>query len=146
MGQISKSDYRFFEAAKRVATTSDFDNFHIGCVVVYKKHIIASAANTHKTSPKQKKWNKERKFNKSIKPIKHSLHAEIRALSLIPYPIEQEINWRDVSVYIYRICKGKRFGHGLARPCEACRAALRDKGIRKIYYTGDDSFILEELY
>ena len=103
MGKISKADYRFFEAARRVAETSDFDNFHIGCVLVYKKHIIASAANTNKTAPIQKKYNKYRNFNKSNKPIKDSLHAEIRALAAVPYPLAQTINWREVSVYVYRI-------------------------------------------
>lgn len=147
MSELSKFDYKMFDAARKVAATSDFDNFHIGCVVVYKKHIIASAANSNKTHPAQRKYNKKyRKFNKSPKPIEDKVHAEIRALNSIPYPIEQDINWRDVSVYIYRICKGKKYHMGISRPCPACRAALRDKGVRKVYYTGDDSFILEELY
>ena len=64
----------------------------------------------------------------------------------IPYPLQQTINWRDVSVYIYRVCKGKRLGHGLARSCAGCMAAIQDKGIKKIYYTTDDGFAMEELY
>lgn len=146
MAKFSNFDYRMFDVARRVAQESDFDNFHIGCVIVYKKHIVASACNTNKTSPKQKKYNKIRKFNKGTKPTKHSMHAEIRALSLIPYPLAQTINWRDVSVYVYRICKGKRLGQGLARSCPGCMAALKDKGIKKLFYTTDTGFCYEELY
>lgn len=146
MAKFSNFDYRMFDAARRVALQSDFDNFHIGCVIVYKKHIIASACNTNKTSPKQKKYNRKRNFNKSSKLTKHSMHAEIRALSLIPYPLQQTINWREVSVYTYRICRGKRLGHGLARSCAGCMAAIKDMGIKKIYYTTDEGFAMEELY
>lgn len=146
MGKISNFDMKMFDVARRVAQESDFNNFHIGCVVVYKKHIIASACNSNKTSPVQKKYNKVRNFNKSSKPVKHSLHAEVRALSLIPYPLQQTINWREVSVYVYRICNGKRLGQGLARSCPGCMAALRDKGIRKLFYSTDDGYCLEELF
>ena len=147
MTKFSKFDMKMFDAARRVALQSDFDCFHVGCVVVYKKHIISSACNTNKTNPTQKKYNRKyRKFNHDKKGILDKAHAEIKSLSQIPYPIEQNLNWRDVSVYIYRICEGKPLGMGLARPCPACMAALRDKGVRKIYYSGDDSFIYEELY
>lgn len=146
MSKISNFDMKMFDATRRVALQSDFDNFHIGCVIVYKKHIIASACNTNKTSPKQMKYNRKRNFNKSSKPTKHSMHAEIRALSLIPYPLQQTINWREVSVYTYRICRGKRLGHGLARSCAGCMAAIKDMGIKKIYYTTDEGFAMEELY
>lgn len=145
MAKLTKFDYRMFDLARRVADESDFDNFHIGCVVTYKKHVIASACNTNKTSPKQKRYNKKRNFNKSDKPTKHSLHAEIRALSLIPYTLQQTINWRDVRVYVYRICKGKQLGMGLARSCPGCMAALRDMGVQHLYYTGDNSYCYERL-
>ena len=146
MAKFSRFDYRMFDVARRVAQESDFENFHIGCVVVYKKHIISSASNTNKTSPKQKKYNRKRNFNKSNKPTKHSMHAEIRALSLIPYPLQQTINWRVVKFYVYRICKGKPLGHGLARSCSGCMAAIKDLGIQKLFYTTDDGFAMEELY
>lgn len=147
MNDLSKFDYRMFDMAKKVAENSSFDIFHIGCVITYKKHIVATASNSNKTHPVQKKYNKKyRHFTKSSKPIMDSGHAEILALSNIPYPIEQNIDWRDVRVYVYRICKGKRLKMGLARPCPACMAAIRDKGIQHIYYSTDDGFAYEKLY
>lgn len=147
MAHLTKFDYKMFAAAQEVANTSDFDSFHLGCVIVYKRKIIASAANSTKTHPMQKKYNRKyRKFKKGNKPIVDSLHAEIAALNNIPYPIAQQLHWNEVSIYVYRICPGKPLGHGMARPCKACLNALRDAGITHLYYTGEDSFIYERLY
>lgn len=146
MSVITKFDYKMFTKARQIAETSDFGSFHLGCVIVYKHKILASASNSTKTHPMQKKYNRKyRNFKHGEKPIVDSLHAEIAALSSIPYPIAQQIQWKDVSVYVYRICKGKPLGHGMARPCKACRNALRDMGINHLYYTGEDSFIYERL-
>ena len=145
--KLSKFDYSMFEKARQVAQTSTYEGHSLGCVIVYKKHILTMASNSAKTHPMQKKYNRKyRQFNKSTKPILDSGHAEILALASIPYPIEQSIDWRAVRVYVYRICRGKRLGHGMAKPCPACMAALRDKGIKHIYYTTDDGFVYEEVY
>ena len=37
---LSKSDYRYFEKAKKIACVSDFYKVHIGCVAVYQNNII----------------------------------------------------------------------------------------------------------
>lgn len=146
---LSKFDYRMFEMARQEALTSDFAQFHLGCVIVYKKHIIGRGHNSNKTHRIQKKYNRRyRKFNKcgAGKPVKDSVHAEIAALASIPYPIQQNIKWSDVRVYIYRICPGKDLGYGNARCCPACIHAIKDKGIKKIYYSTDSGFAMEELF
>ena len=146
MSGITKFDERMFAEARKVAKTSSFENFHMGCVIVYKKHIIGAGSNSDKTHPMQAQYNKYRKFNKTRNGIKHSLHAEIAALNSISYPVGLQVDWEKIKVYIYRICPGKKRGHGLARPCEGCMRALKDLGIRHIYYTGEESFIYERLY
>lgn len=146
MSKISKFDYKIFDLARQIAETSDFDIFHVGCVIVYKKHVIASAANTNKTNPTQKKYNRKyRNFKKGKGAILDKGHAEIRALNKIPYPLRQTINWKDVKIYTYRICKGKDLGQGISRPCPACRAAIKDYGIQNIYYTTDEGYCHERL-
>ena len=142
---INNFDKKMFNAAKRIAETSDFSNFHVGCVIVYKKHIIGSASNSDKTHPMQAQYNKYRQFNKTKNGIKHSVHAEIAAINSIPYVIGREVEWSKVKVYIWRICPGKPGLHGLAKPCPACTQALRDMGIQHIYYTGDESYVYERL-
>ena len=142
---ISTFDEKMLLAARREAETSDFDVFHVGCVIVYKHHIIGAASNSDKTHPMQKRYNQYRHFNKTKNGIKHSIHAEIAALNSIPYTIGREVEWSKVKVYIYRICPGRIGGYGLAKPCEACVQALRDIGIKHIYYTGNGSYIYERL-
>ena len=145
MSGINNFDEKMFAAARRIAKTSDFETFHMGCVIVYKKHIIGAAANSDKTHPMQAKYNRYRKFNKTKNEIKHSIHAEIAAINSIPYTVGREVEWSKVKVYIYRISPGKPEQYGMARPCDGCMRALRDIGIRHIYYSGEGSFIYERL-
>lgn len=144
---INKFDKQMFKAARKVAQTSDFETFHVGCVITYKKHIIGAAANSDKTHPKQAYYNKYRKFNKTKNGVKHSVHAEIAAINSISYSIGKDIEWSKVKVYIYRVAPGLARGHGMSRPCAACRAAFKDLGIKHIYYTSSEgTLIYEQLY
>lgn len=144
--QLSKKDYRFFEFARREAINSDYKKIHIGCVIVYKGHIIGKGSNSTKTDTIQKKYNNYRNFNNVKKPVSHSIHAEIAALKSISYPIQSNIDWKKVSVYIYRICLGKALGRGIARPCQGCMKALKDIGIQHIYYSTEDGFAYEKIF
>jgi len=72
-------------------------------------------------------------------------YAEIDALSHISYTTNLQLDYSKVKVYIYRVSFGHKSGHGLARPCNGCIQALRDKGIRHIYYSTDDGFAYERL-
>lgn len=144
---FSKFDYQMFEKARQVAQTSTYKEHSLGCVLVYKKHILSMASNSNKTHPLQKKYNRKYcNFQKTNKPILDKGHAEMLALVDIPYPLQESIDWKQVRVYVYRICSGKRLGMGLAKPCAACMAALRDKGIKHLYYSSDDGFVMEEIY
>lgn len=130
-------DYKFFEAAKRAAEESDF-KVHVGAVAVYQGRVIASAASLEKTHPMQKMYNSRfREFNQVGLSLP-KMHAEIGLFAKLK---KMEIPMHDVSVYVYRICKSRE--HGLARPCPACRAALKEIGIRKFYYTLDDGYAFE---
>ncbi len=147
MKTLTNFDYKMFEKAHQVSYTSTYKTHSLGCVIAYKHHIISEASNSNKTHPKQRKYNRRyRTFKKSEKPIVDSVHAEMKALNEIPYPIAQQIDWSKVKVYIYRSCPGKERGFGMARPCEACIAALRDKGIRHIYYTTDAGYCYEHIF
>lgn len=146
MKTLTNFDYKMFERAHQVSYTSTYKSHNLGCVIVYKHHIISQASNSNKTHPQQREYNmKYRTFRKGKKPIIDSIHAEMKALSEISYPIAQQIDWSKVKVYVYRNCPGKKLGFGMARPCEACIAALRDKGIKHIYYTTDAGFAYEEI-
>lgn len=134
---LYKSDYKYFEKARLVATLSDFRKTHIGCVAVYQGNIIGLGCNCNKTHPTQKYYNKYRKQSDSMLP---KLHAEISCINSIK---DLDVNFSKVKLYIYRIRKDQDYG--LSRPCPSCMAAIKDMGIRDIYYTTNDGFAYERI-
>ena len=135
---ILKTD-RLFKFAKEMAEMSDFKRQQIGCVVTYKKKMIATGFNCHKTHPLQKEYNKLR-YEGYNTP--HCLHAEMHAL----LPIRNmDIDWGKVKVFTYRICKGDKERAALARPCPGCIAYMKSLGIKNIYYTTSNTPVHEVL-
>ena len=132
-------DYKFFSKAKQVAQVSDFAKIHVGCVAVYQGTIIGIGCNTNKTHPIQKYYNKFRE-EQEVDILLPKLHAEINCLTSIRH---MGINFSKVKLYIYRIRKDSRFG--MCRPCPSCMAAIRDLGIKNIYYTTNDGYVHEKL-
>lgn len=134
---IYNTDYKFFDKARQAALISDFHKTHIGCVAVYQGNVIGIGCNCNKTHPMQKKYNKYRKQSDFMLP---KLHAEISCINSIQH---LDINFSKVKIYIYRIRKDQPYG--LAHPCPSCMAAIRDLGIRDIYYTSNDGYVYERL-
>lgn len=136
-------DYKFFNKAKSVASVSDVKQTHIGCIAVYQRQVVGLGCNCNKTHPVQKKYDRFRELNldgcKGISRL-HSLHAEINCLNQIK---NLDINFSNVKLYIYRQRKDRPWG--LSRPCPACMAAIKDLGIRDIYYTTNDGYSYEKL-
>lgn len=130
-------EYKFFNAAKKAAEQSDF-KVHVGAIAVYKRKIIASAASQNKTHTLQKIYNGKYRNFSQIGLSLPKVHAEIALLVKLK---RMDVPMRDVSVYIYRTCKSRE--SGLARPCAACFAALREAGIRSIGYSTDVGVALE---
>lgn len=129
---------RYMNYAKNTAELSQFHRQQIGCVVVYKKHIIGVGVNSYKTHPLQKEYNKYR-YSEDNTP--HSLHAEIAALA----PLRgMDIEWKRVSLFLVRLKKSPK-STGSARPCKACMEYIRDLGIENIYYSFHDDYVHEVL-
>lgn len=135
--QLSKSHRTYFKAAKAVSEMSDFKQYHIGCVAVSGHKIISSGYNSCKTNPMQKRLNVHR-FDVDTN---HTIHAELSCL--LPLINRKDINFSDISLYIYREHKSGNLA--IARPCASCEALIRSLGIRNIYYTGNNSYISEEI-
>lgn len=134
---FSRQDYHYFKKAKSVAEISDFYKTHIGCIAVYQGNIIGIGCNSNKTHPVQKYYNRYR--NDNCNSFIPKLHAEISCINSIR---NLDINFSKVKLYIYRIRKDQEYG--LARPCPSCMAAIKDLGIKYIYYTTNDGFAYEE--
>lgn len=134
---MSKSDHKYFMKAKKIAAISDYHKVHIGCVAVYQGNIIGIACNTNKTHPVQKYYNRFRNDSDLMVP---KLHAEINCINQFKH---LDINFSKVKLYIYRIRTD--IPHGMSRPCPSCMAAIRNIGIRDIYYTTNDGYVYERL-
>lgn len=135
--KLTSSHRAYFRVAKTMANLSDFPKVQVGCCAVYKHKIISSGCNSIKTNPVQKRLNIYR-FDEETPA---SLHAEISCL--LPLINRRDIDFSDVSLYIYREYKNGRLA--ISKPCPSCMALIQELGIRRIYYTGNDSYISEEL-
>jgi len=137
---MRKRDIRCFEHARHAAEMSSFGRVRIGCVVTQNGKVLSAGFNSRKTNPHQKSYNRFRSLDLERGAIPAALHAEIAALLPLRH---SDVDWDKVEVFIYRIRKDRP--HGLAAPCPACRQYMKDLGIKKIHYTGDDGYIYEEI-
>lgn len=135
--QLTKSHRAYFKAAKAMSELSDFKQHHIGAVAVSGHKIISSGYNSMKTNPTQKRLNIHR-FDADTPA---TIHAELSCL--LPLINRRDINFSEVSLYIYR--EYKNGDPAISRPCPSCMALIRQLGIRKLYYSGENSYINEEL-
>lgn len=134
---MTKNDYKYFSKARQVASVSDYHKVHVGCVAVCQGNIIGIACNCEKTHPLQKRYNRYRKPSDSLLP---KLHAEINCINSKK---NLDVNFSKVKLYIYRIRNDQPFG--LARSCPSCMVAIKDLGIRDIYYTTNDGYAYERI-
>jgi deoxycytidylate deaminase len=132
--------YKYFTFAKSISKFSDFygdkTSKHVGCVIVYKNKVIAVGWNTSKEHPLQKEYNRQRDFNVDF--CKNSLHAEIYALIRCNYA---DVEWSKASIFIYRELASGIVA--MARPCMACTKAIRDRGIKTVFYTTENGYAKE---
>lgn len=130
---------RYFQKARQAAEISDYKRTHVGCIAVYQGNIIGIACNTNKTHPMQKYYNRYR-YHPQTSYFYPKLHAEINCISSIRH---LDINFSKVKLYVYRTRCDQEYG--IARPCPSCMAAIKDLGIRHIYYTTNDGYAYEEV-
>lgn len=138
---------RFFKLARNASKFSDYNkkNIHIGSVLVYKNKIIANGWNTRKTSPIQYQYNKHREKyfnnNRSFSADDHlpCIHAEMKCLIDTK---NMDIDWSKVSIFVYRESCGKT---RMCKPCPSCSKALKDRGIKHIYYTTEKGYNYEKI-
>ena len=134
---IRAKDKRYFNKAAQLAELSTYHKVKVGCVIVYHNHIISTGFNKERTDPLQMKYNI---YHNIPKDCLHKLHAEMDAIKHI---IDLNINWKNVSIYVYRKRNDKLFGMG--RPCKACMNLIKELGIRHVFYTTDNGYCYEKL-
>lgn len=109
---------KYFELAKKLSIKSSHHTHKMGCVVVNKNEIVGIGFNQIKTHPK------------SPHPFK-TLHAEISAILGVSYR-----DLKGCTVYVYRETKDGK--PAMAKPCQVCEQALKNVGIKKVYFSVDN--------
>jgi deoxycytidylate deaminase len=124
-----------YELAKSASLRSDFYKCHTGAVAIYGNKILAYGWNSEKLSLLQARYNtKTRGFDGH--KYKSSIHAEMMVVNKIKY---LDVDFSQVRIFVWR---GKTTPM-LSKPCKACEKAMRDLGIKKVFYTGTNSYISE---
>jgi deoxycytidylate deaminase len=137
---LTTKDFRAFEVARAISKTSDNPSYFIGAVVLAGKSIIGAGCNSaSKSHPMQKKYNQNRpRFSEFAN---HPIHAEIDALIKATAAAGKDLS--NAKIYVYR--ENKLGKLAMSRPCRACMQAIKDFGIKDIYYSTEDGLSYESL-
>jgi deoxycytidylate deaminase len=133
---FSMTKTKGYELARKASLNSDYSKQSLGAGAIYGNKVLAYGWNSNKTSSIQAKYNSARGFDGYI--YKSSVHAEMMVVSKIKH---LDIDFSSVKIFVWRGTNSPL----LSKPCAACEKAMRDLGIRRIYYTGNNSYI-EEYY
>lgn len=133
----------FFKHARKCSLEADYtggSQARIGCVITYHGTILAKGHNSDTTHSLQERFNHHRYKDVGARYLPSKVHAEISALSKIRY---LDIDFSKVEIYTYRELRNGKIAK--SRPCEACMAAIKKMGIKKICYTTEDGYAKETL-
>lgn len=134
---------RYFTVAEKQSEMSTFSRsrcgssngkIHIGSAIVKGNYVISKGKNKTKTHTKQLHNNIKYSF---IAPAPR-IHAEIDAL------IASRFN--DLSgceIFVYRKLSDGSLAN--CRPCSACMGAMKDAGIKHLYYTTEEGYFYERI-
>jgi tRNA(Arg) A34 adenosine deaminase TadA len=115
----------FVERAVQEALKSTMDQ-KLGSVVVHANEIISMGHNRH-CNTMSHLW---------------SFHAEVAALMQLRKLPKNQL--KECEMYVVRIGPpSSRCGMRLSKPCDHCAKYIEDMGIRRVFYTTDDTSDLE---
>lgn len=135
----TKTQQSFLRAADTMATLSNHPRARLGCVLVDKHRIISSGFNSlTKCSPIQKQMDETRFGTNSYH--RGPVHAETACL--LPL-IRQGYDMTRSDLYIIR--RHRNGSLALSRPCPGCMSLLRANGVRRVYFSTENGFYVEDL-
>lgn len=131
---------RLINLADDIESDRPYGRIKVVAFIVYKNKILSFGVNSEKTSFYQYKMRCKADVDNS-KFIYDKTHAEIAAIKKISPSFN---DWNHVEILICSKKKDKTFR--LSRPCPICERAIRDLGIKKIYYTNTYNGITKETF
>lgn len=136
----SKNVLNALRLAKMYSLLEDYNHFKVGAVIYYKNKMLSYGFNTTKDNPTQHKYNRFRDFENI--DCKSSSHAEMNAIrSFLRQYRGRNIDPSKLVVYVFRQHKDRTLV--ISKPCPACEVALRQLGVKEVYYTGNCSIVHE---
>lgn len=121
-----------------IYTEDCYERLKVVSFLIYKGKIVNFGVNSSKTSPMQFYYRKKTKLA-TIENFLDKEHAEINCLRRTYFG---DFNIRDIELVV--ISKRHNGSYRLARPCPTCMGAIRDYGIRKVWYTTNEGTIVQE--
>lgn len=136
---LSRAQRGFFRAADAVASLSDHNQTKLGCVLVNKHRIVSSGHNSStRCSPLQKQMD----ISRFGFPDKHRGPVHAETACLLPL-IKQRADLSRSELYIVR--RHKDGSLALSRPCSGCMSLLRAVGIRRVFFTVEGGYAVEDI-
>ena len=135
--QLTRRQRSFFESAKAVSILSDHPNFHLGCVIVEGSRIISSGHNS---------VTRCSLILRSLVLIQiggeHRWDCQAETAALLPL-IRQRANLTSCAAYLYRSHKDGSLA--ISRPCSRCMSLMRAVGIRRVFFTVEGGYAVEDI-
>jgi len=113
---------KFFNLAKKLAESSDYEQHPMGAVIARGNKLISVGFNRKRTHPMSKTRFK-------------NMHCELAAI------IAARGDTKGAEIYIYRETRAGI--PALARPCEHCQSLIREFGLKVTYYTSESGYVKE---
>lgn len=129
----SRREHRFYKKAREASRRSNHYKAKIGAVIVTGNYVIAEGCNREKSHTRQYQYDRRMKYHGT----RSKLHAEIDALVA-----SGRVDLTGSEIYIYR--EDKKGNLANCRPCVSCTQALKDAGVRHIYYTHKEGYAYEQ--
>ncbi len=133
--------HHYLDMANNACYYSDNHRARLGCVITYKNKILSVGWNLQdKEHPLQKQYNKYRNYDPEASTSRNTIHAECHALIRTK---NLDVDWSKANIFVYRIKKDG--SKGLAKPCPACEAMIKAKGIKNIFYSTENGYGYEKI-
>lgn len=128
--------------ANKISLESDYTKHKLGAVIFYKNKIVSEGCNQKKNNPLQRRYNIYRAPEDFDTDLYCGSHAEINALRNLPFNLD--IDPSKLSILVFRKTKDNNLA--MARPCKSCERALKEFGIKNVYYTNTGRIVHEEYF
>lgn len=135
---------RLLRLAEKASRKSDFESHKLSSIVFYKNKILCVGWNTCKGNNMQRHYN-EFRFDQLKSDGRNPAHAEIKALCKYKHSkffLNSKYDPKDLKLFVFR--QNKHCDLACAKPCISCYMAIKDFGIKNVYYTdnnGDISYL-----